>query len=426
MKYKLRLSNTGITMVALVVTIIVLIILAGVTITLVLGENGLISKAKEAKVAASNAEKIEDEQLDSIEHEMGVLLGQKMPKVSVNETATDNSTINGEKGSYSNPIIPKGFKAIDTDTAKWNDADGYNNGLVIEDDTKDETTQGSQFVWVPVQNYEDFHLIEGYNKGGTDTTLSKQSESAREAGASKEEKLPQEPNEGKNTLLGTDESVAMYKSVETYGGFYIARYEAGIKGTQASTTTDDEVKQTQDGTKKPVSINGVGVWNFVPWGGTTAKEATDGEVGNDQMPGAVKIARSMYNNPTSGSTNTATTVKSTLCYGVQWDAVMNFIDSNYLTGTCLENSVVRNGTGHGNYSSTLAVTGKDEYVHKNIYDLAGNLYEWTMEAYSSDRRIGRGGSFGVSALTSPASRRQYGGAVSSKMNNVGFRVTLYL
>ena len=83
----------------------------------------------------------------------------------------------------------------------------------------------------------------------------------------------------------------MYKSVDKNKGFYIARYEAGIEGTTESTTNNDLNKQTQDGTKKPVSKAGVGVWNLIPWGGTYSNIASDGLTGNDTTDGAVVVAR---------------------------------------------------------------------------------------------------------------------------------------
>ena len=53
-------GQKGITLVALVVTIIVLIILAGISISLILGDNGIITKAKEARNAQANAEAYEN------------------------------------------------------------------------------------------------------------------------------------------------------------------------------------------------------------------------------------------------------------------------------------------------------------------------------------------------------------------------------
>ena len=107
-------------------------------------------------------------------------------------------------------------------------------------------------------------------------------------------------------------------------------------------------------------------------------------VGDENQDGCAKVAKSMY-------TKSATCgVTSTLCYGVQWDAVLNFIDSNYYTGTCSEDSIVVNGQGKGAYGDEVQLTGS--YESKHIYDLAGNVTEWTMTSFEVWGRLCRGSS----------------------------------
>ena len=71
---------------------------------------------------------------------------------------------------------------------------------------------------------------------------------------------------------------------------------------------------------------------------------------------------------------------------------MAWIDSAYKTGSCAEDSFVRDSTGKGYYEqSSPTVTGANaNYAVKNIYDLAGNCWEWTMESYSTGNRVLRG------------------------------------
>ena len=233
--------NKGITLIALVITIIVLLILAGVTIAALSGPNGILTNATKAREDNAKAEVIDQARVDILEKQTekmgesptadeleqiltpkygtlsneenildrtlttkdgyqipvrdiwnGTLSGASTGGIEVGEKAEEDTTINGEEGAYNNPTIPKGFKAVDTETAKWNDSNGWQNGLVIEDATGDSTTQGSQFVWVPVQNYGDFHLIEGYWNGSLDTMLdSNENENpSREAGANTEGTKP--------------------------------------------------------------------------------------------------------------------------------------------------------------------------------------------------------------------------------------------
>ncbi|MCI9247233.1 MAG: formylglycine-generating enzyme family protein, partial [Clostridia bacterium] len=228
---------------------------------------------------------------------------------------------------------------------------------------------------------------------------------------------PGKPNSA-NSTAGSSESIAMYKSVKDNKGFYIARFEAGIAGTTASTTTNDTNKQTQDGSVKPVSQKGVGVWNCISWGGTTAVEASDNLPGNDNANGAVKVARSMYKN------DSVHKVTSTLCYGVQWDVALNFIDSNYISGN--STGYVKDSSEKGNYTKSIAVTGSNTaYQQKHIYDMAGNVFEWTMEAFGFGYRISRGGYYDTNGSNCPASHR-IGTSPNDGSWASGFRPALYL
>lgn len=313
------------------------------------------------------------------------------------------------------------------------------SGLVISDDSNDEnkyqglTTvgtdlEGNQFVWIPVENYSDFHLIEGYNSTSLQTYLSGSTNPSREAGSTTEEGTPLEIN----STAGTAESIAMYKSVKDNGGFYIARYEAGISGTTENFSLGTST--VTDGSVPPLSKAGVGVWNAINWGDSYSTTGTDGLQGSDLADGAVKVARSMYPNtsklvdydlPTDLTNDTEVT--STLCYGVQWDAIMQFIDSNYVSNSCTDDSFVKNSTNNGNYSGDVSTTGA--YSVKNIYDLAGNVGEWTMEASNSVFRVLRGYLLFQTGDKLPASNRYCSsptGFPNYSSQTIGFRVALYL
>ena len=174
-------KQRGITLIALVITIIVLLILAGVTIAMVLGPNGIVNRAKESKSKTEQVSQNEQTDLAGLQNKMESYLtggesgGETIGKAEVDKKAETNSTITGGAGSYQNPVIPKGFKPINEGEAIWGDGTSnpaYDKGLVIEDATNDATTKGSQFVWVPVPNYDDFIQKEGYANGSQQTLLS--------------------------------------------------------------------------------------------------------------------------------------------------------------------------------------------------------------------------------------------------------------
>ena len=420
-------SNKGITLIALVITVIVMLIIAGVAISAITTNGVPFGKMQEAAEKYNNEAQKEAEAINNIIAMLGETGGNTgdtgdveggdepsdMPQVSVDTKAEEDSTIDGNEATYANPLIPMGFKPINTETAVWGEADAYKNGLVIQDATSDTQTVGSEFVWIPVPDYTKFQRYEGYWDGSPDSMIS----SCKEAGAA----------EGETGLTGTKlEAQQMYASVKKYGGFYIARYEAGIsRNMPQSAPSSDTTGTYANGTYKPTSIKDTFVWNYIQWGGSSSNTATDGYQGNDTANGAVKVARSMY------ADNEETTVTSTLCYGVQWDAVMAFIDPAYITGTCETTSFVRDSTGKGNYSTSSGGTGKlqktgysDSYYVNNISDLGGNVYEWTMEAYRSSLRVIRGGDYSDSGSVYPASLRSYNNP-SHYFNNVGFRGALY-
>ncbi len=378
-------KEKGITLVALVITVVVMLILAGVAIAAVVDGDGLFSKTRQAAETYENATRNEGDTIQSMINQIDEYLGEKNPPVNeepivnpINQIVSVNQTYSGgTTGSYNAPIIPKGFAPVNEGNAIWGSADGYQKGLVITDGVTGTESTGNEFVWVPVD--------------GTNVTF------ARQDWRNSEGKLltyPADTTIGEDTGTQYTETVlpAIETSVTKNGGFYIARYEAGLPDGEPSSSV------AIDGTVKPVSKQGATVWNEIAW--------SDNGTNDDENPGdgAVTVARSMYpDNPDSryGAV-------STLIYGTQWDTALKFIgayggDTTYATDS----------TGKGNYSgitndpiSGLGTCGADPtFSQKNIYDMAGNVYEWTMEKYSTNR-VDRGGDYNYgSGSDDPASGR---------------------
>ena len=202
------------------------------------------------------------------------------------------------------------------------------------------------------------------------------------------------------------ETQSLYESVNQYGGFYIARYEAGVPGTTES-TIDNTGKTIIDGTIKPTSKKGVGVWNNIPY--------------EDNGNGAKKVAESMY---TGGA------VQSKLLSGAAWDRTLQWLIE---TGDKNLNEIIINSSNWGNYrndtfegTTNLIETGEyKETMANNIYDLAGNVEEWTTEANTSVGQVNRGGYYRTSGSDYPACLR-YSSDPPDTDSVVGFRPTLYL
>ena len=382
-KTKLKRQN-GITLIALVITIIVLLILAAVSIATLTGENGILTRANEAKTETEEAKEDELRRLTALE------AATNIENTEHTETITQTGTDGTEETKTVTVTIPAGFAVSQVEGENT-----IEDGLVIID------SKGNEFVWVPVDNYSEFTRRAGYFDGNLQS-ITNYSEADSTGNNTNSEVTESETTK--------KEAQEMYKSVEKNGGFYIGRYEAG-----------------KDDNGNVIIQKGKTVYNNVTWSrnGQMNEESTEIAEGVDgTKDGTIELARNF------DTENSYTTVTSTLCYGVQWDAALSWINPDY-TG------FVKNSTGKGNYNEdentnpwkgNIAQTGvSEEYKIKNIYDMAGNAWEWTMEAYHNNCRVFRGGSCYNLGLNFPASMRNENNSYPYYNNfDIGFRITLYL
>lgn len=171
-------------------------------------------------------------------------------------------------------------------------------------------------------------------------------------------------------------------SVLKYGGFYIGRYEIGENGT---TKKDNSPKR------------------------------------NISFTAAKSEAEEKYNNNEFG-------VKSSLPSGSAWNSTAKWIVNSKAESW---NNVFNNSTSWGNYKpsaigqGTLKSTGSsDSYSKNHIYDLAGNLQEWTLETANQNEKICRGSNYGVSGSPNMVSDDSI--AESTGQDNTGYRLMLYI
>lgn len=94
-------NNRGITLIAFVITIIIMLILAGVVLTLAIGENGIINKGKYAKDKYLNEQKIEEEKLNELEKSI------ENGEYGVGENNVLIKYLNEEVYPEGMPLIPK-------------------------------------------------------------------------------------------------------------------------------------------------------------------------------------------------------------------------------------------------------------------------------------------------------------------------------
>ncbi len=429
---------------------------------MVLGEDGIIAQAKLAAEKTKDAEEQQAQDLDSLVGMINEAVNGKDPetlenalsskKVFSHTTGFDARGNKIEEGSEESttPVItiPAGFRITDGDVTQ------INKGVVVSDEA------GNEFVWVPCTEAE-------YKKHDYTTDDWKEYEYA---------KYSDWTDDGGNL-----------ESVKKYGGFYIARYEAGVpsnasfyvKAEQSENMTFSADKNNISNLK-PVSKKGVQAWNCI------------------SQTNAKTVSKAMY----SGNIY----VTSQLVDGIAWDTIVEWIakdgtlsdvvkkDStdygNYANnktglhdgsdGLKIENDVLyadhtewrtedNDGAGWNlvkNYKYGIPTSGTvdpyegaltdyvtsekpDDKYHvrkllelstgasedtklKNIYDLGGNMYEWTTETgyhgtgSGTQYAVLRGGSFYDCGDSHVVSIRSGNIAVGYTFPDFGFRVVLYV
>ncbi len=400
-------KNKGITLIALIITIIILLILVGVSLNLLI-KGDLFGSAEKA-VEGTNA-KVNEQQtrvdelmgeLDEVEREIEEQERQqeeaeKQKNLPGTRVTENTKYIRDGKTAW----IPKGFTVSGIKSEQ-----SIDNGLVIYDIPEGTTvdwtnpdsvkTAYNQFVWIPVEvkSTDTENSIASFYR--SEWTANESTGGERTNGLSTDYTEPDSTNDTADKTGIANQIANLTKSIYKYGGFYIGRYEAGSETERTSSSGVTTLGIKQD----------MYPYNYVEWGDSESSIGTTG---------AVYLSNSLYNTNEYGAT-------SMLCTGACWDSMLDFIkDSNHS---------VTDSTTWGNYNNSetfeitrgsyavydtsnytlgsfnnvgskysktkdttiLLTTGATERnCSKNIYDVAGNCYEWTTESNSSSNRVYRG------------------------------------
>ena len=378
-------NKKGITLVALVVTIVVLLILAGVSINLVLGNNGIIVKAKDAETKSAEASQNDLKGMNGLVSEMeGALAGSGSGNGNTgsgNNFVTKNTEVTYPDGKV---WIPEGFKVAD------DSASTVQGGVVVED--KDR----NQFVWVPVATIADYKRTAYSPNVATEETDTATNSIKINYSSSNSDYFTEAMPEDEKT------------SVETYKGFYIGRYEAGDKeSTEAHT-----LRSSNDVTKTVTIKANQAPYNYVTR--AQAKSLAEGFKTQQGYKAKTKLVSSY-----AWDTTIAFLQKVNSDYGSSSE------EGNYYDTTFSYTDITGAKKTKASNSQVLVPTGQTTPVC-NIYDMGGNVYELTTESYSDTDRpcAERGGGYGgIFALGSAGDRSNYSGYAR---DDVGFRLTLFM
>ena len=416
---KFKKNIKGITLIALVVTIIVLLILAGVAINLSIGDNGIFKRAQDAAKKAEEAQDDEEEALAML------------------EAATNINGSEYKEGDIT-VKIPSGF----TVSPKENE-NNLEDGLVILDST------GNEYVWIEVPKTAEVYPTAGIEiTSGADGKFTTEEYTKIENdlhtytskyrnGTSYKDEYYSNETTGLTKTQYNDLKRTMLQSVYENGGFWIGRYEAGIMGSDKDTSL---IRTSHTS----ITLSAVTKKNFIPYGYVNCSEA-----------------QTLASNINSGN------YTSSLMFGVQWDLVLKYLETKGVSETDLnsdssswgnlrdatftlnrgkyakhrelskwynytediENCVtggIKKSASSSTYSILLTTGASDAASKQNIYDIVGNVCEWTLEYTNnwSYHCAYRSGSYYSTGHESPASIRTNQSTTNSNFA-IGFRVTLY-
>ena len=444
-------NQTGITLIALVVTIVVLLILAGVSINAIFGDSGIINKAKDAQNKMDQA--VENDQRGI--NELSNWLDSKINGNSGGNTTGGNTTGGDDKPSTSElPSTSYTIPYYPDNTFTKVEGTNLSNGLVIQDESENR----NEYVWIEVPKTAEVYPTAGLKitnfteteYTAIETDLHTYTDYYRN-GTSYKDTYYSDATTGLTSEKYTELKQKMLKSVYENGGFWVGRYEAGI--TTNRTSKDEEI------TAAPLSKQGTTENAVYPYTYVTCSQA-----------------QTLASKLSTGKNYT-----SSLMFGVQWDLVLKHIEVKEGTDAtklaAIQKALRSDSTSWGNYqnasfeinrgkyakygalttwynynnesglancvtyangkstklsassnsNSILLTTGASDACKKmNIYDLAGNVREWTLEytAYANCPCAFRGGYCYNSGSYCPASNRD-GGDTTGGYNSIGFRPSLF-
>ena len=218
----------------------------------------------------------------------------------------------------------------------------------------------------------------------------------------------------------------MIESIKKYGGFYIGRYETGDLGKEEAVVkkmnTDINYQTWYTMYEKCKNLAGTNenvqttmIWGSL-WDETLQWLLESGAQIQDGENGTKAITESDINSDSTNWGNTESDINSD---STNW--------GNYYNAT-FEYRTTSGGTSTKNASSsTIIPTGSAEYTKaNNIYDLAGNVWDWTLEAHSTYLRVLRGGYYTSFGSGNPASYRNGYYDPTYYYLNLGCRSSLYI
>ena len=444
MQEKVKKETRGITLIALVITIIVLLILAGVSIATLTGQNGILTRAQDARTETEEAEEREAIQLayaGAVAEKRGTGdvtaddLKREFGTNGTNATAVDNGdgTITVTFGAPSNRVY-----TIDVDGNITGPGTGENPG----GDSTGSVQPGEIVATTVKNNYTDSEGNKATVPAGF--VVSKISEEQKVSSGLviydiPEDKLADVDWTKKNadgayqvqTLYNQFVWIPVAEGTYERDFSYPSDYSASLENTFTDTgylpneiqaTIPEESKNDAESNEEAernavMKYNGFYIARYEAGkdtDGTTVISKQDATVyTNITQTNSKSTAKTMYDN---------SSVKSALCSGIQWDMVMKFVDGKKPAQG--ETYDVRTYDAN-RHTESKTTAGKNEYDKvQNIYDLEGNCFEYVAEKNNSGSPfVYRGGDYYRDSFLRASTRSGY---FDNANGNETFRPALYI
>ena len=362
-----------------------------------------------------------DETKENLKTDIGVTVTAepKQPGEESGGSSSGGSSSGGTTGSTTTggTYLPKGFRQVSGTTLE--------KGLTIQDST------GNQYVWVEVPKTKEVYPTAGleiteftedaYTKIETD--LHTYTNDYRD-GTDYKDEYYSDATTGLTSEQYTQLKQKMLKSVYQNGGFYIGKYETGIEDTARTSKT----KPTETPVIKPNAYP----YNYVTCSQaqTLATTKMESEDRTTSLLFGVQWDLTLKYLETKGTSQADLKTKST-SWGNYKDNAWNITNENLKYAEDKNNSLqpwttATEKSKTSNERILLSTGADDSFSKMGIYDLAGNVWEWTLE-YTSQTSAPcaiRGGLYYNTGSDFPASYRIYTITTSANSNS-GFRCVLY-
>ena len=352
-------KTQGITLIALVVTIVVLLILASVTISTIFSDNEIIKKAQEAANKTKEAVEQEQAELNQLYNDLASIMNNttggstEEPEPEPEPELPSDGSFSEDKG-VNTPNLGEGITPI-----KWDETanDGAGDWVETEGSDSDwydyenkewanaKTADGSMWVWIPRYAYK---ITSGYHSSSTGTIAVEFMKGTRNETTSGRTSFNNASGQGNWNIHPA------FNYGQTVSGIWVAKFEASQSNASSSSAGSSGVIKVQPGVQswRSISVNDI-YTNCLNYNKTLNSHMMK----NDEWGAVAYLSKSKY--------------------GKETEEVWINNSSSYITGSAGNSASASSSTGTTNdYTSTQGVKASTTGNVYGVYDMSGGAWEY--------------------------------------------------